>query len=223
MRILIIEDERNIANNLKTGFVDEKFAVDVAYDGTEGYDLASVEEYDAVILDLMLPGMNGLDICKKLRAEKNHTPILMLTAKDSVEDRVSGLEIGADDYLIKPFSFEELLARVKSLIRRSTNIDPILKVDSLELNPISHIVTRCGTEINLTGKEYVILEYLMHHTNEILTRDQIINHVWDYSYESFGNIVDVFMVRLRNKIEKPFPKEKKLISTVRNIGYRFGA
>lgn len=223
MRILIVEDEKNIANNLKTGFTDENFAVDVVYDGVEGYDLASVEDYDALVLDIMLPGMSGLEICERLRKEKNHVPIIMLTAKDSIEDRVTGLDTGADDYLIKPFSFEELLSRVKSLIRRSNNSDPILRVDSLELNPNSHIVKRCGSEINLTGKEYVILEYLMHHPNEILTRDQIINHVWDYSYESFGNIVDVFMVRLRTKIEKPFPKEKKLLATVRNIGYRFGA
>jgi len=222
MRILIVEDEKNIANNLKMGFLDENFAVDVVYDGNEAYDMAAVEEYDAIILDIMLPGLDGISICKKLRAEKVYTPIIMLTAKDSIDDRVKGLESGADDYVIKPFSFEELLARVKSLIRRTNTKDPILKVDSLEMNPTTHIVMRSGREVLLTGKEYILLEYFMNHPDQILTRDQIINHVWDYSYDSFSNIVDVFIKRLREKVETPYPKERKIFKTVRGLGYRFG-
>jgi DNA-binding response OmpR family regulator len=222
MRILIVEDEVNIANNLRMGFLDENYVVDVVHDGNEAYDLASVEEFDVIILDLMLPGMDGVTLCKSLRQEKVYTPIIMLTAKDAVEDKVKGLEAGADDYLVKPFSFEELLARVKSLIRRTNIKEQILKVDTLELNPSSHIVKRSGREINLTGKEYILLEYFMNHPNQILTRDQIINHVWDYSYDSFSNIVDVFIKRLREKIETPFPKERKLFTTVRGLGYRFG-
>jgi DNA-binding response OmpR family regulator len=222
MKILIVEDEKNIANSLKKGFVDEEFQVDVAYDGETGYDNAAVNEYDAIILDLMLPKMNGEDICRNLRKEGILTPIIILTAKGSVQERVLGLEIGADDYLVKPFSFIELLARIKALIRRSNEKSPILKVDTLELNPNTHIVKRSGKEIFLTGKEYVLLEYLMNHSDQILTRDQIIEHVWDYSYDNIGNIVDVFINRLRNKIEAPYKKEKKIIHTVRNIGYRFG-
>jgi DNA-binding response OmpR family regulator len=222
MKLLIVEDEKNIANSLKKGFADEGFQVDIAYDGELGYDNAAVNEYDCIILDLMLPKMNGEDICKSLRQEGNLTPILILTARGSVHERVLGLEIGADDYLVKPFSFVELLARVKALIRRSNEKSPILKVDSLELNPSTHIVKRSGKEIFLTGKEYALLEYLMNHTDHVLTRDQIIEHVWDYSYDNIGNIVDVFINRLRTKLEAQFKKEKKLIHTVRNIGYRFG-
>lgn len=222
MKILIVEDEKNIANSLKKGFVDEDFQVDLAYDGETGYDLAAVNEYDSIVLDLMLPKMNGEDICKNLRKENNLTPIIILTARGSVQERVLGLEIGADDYLVKPFSFAELLARTRALIRRSNEKAPVLSVDTLELNPNTHIVTRSGKEIFLTGKEYVLLEYIMNHANQVLTRDQIIDHVWDYSYDNIGNIVDVFINRLRNKLETPFKKEKKLIHTVRNVGYRFG-
>lgn len=222
MKVLIVEDEINIANSLKKGFIDEGFQTDVSYDGESGYDNAAVNEYDCIILDLMLPKMNGEDICKNLRKEGNLTPIIILTAKGSVQERVLGLEIGADDYIVKPFSFVELLARVRAIIRRSNDKTPILKVDTLELNPNTHIVARSGKEIFLTGKEYVLLEYLMNHSDQILTRDQIIEHVWDYSYDNIGNIVDVFINRLRNKLETPFRKEKKLIHTARNVGYRFG-
>jgi DNA-binding response OmpR family regulator len=222
MKILIVEDEKNIANSLKKGFADEDFQVDLAYDGETGYDLAAVNDYDSIVLDLMLPKMNGEDICKNLRKENNLTPIIILTARGTVQERVLGLEIGADDYLVKPFSFAELLARTRALIRRSNEKAPVLSVDTLELNPNTHIVTRSGKEIFLTGKEYTLLEYIMNHANQILTRDQIIDHVWDYSYDNIGNIVDVFINRLRNKLETPFKKEKKLIHTIRNVGYRFG-
>jgi DNA-binding response OmpR family regulator len=223
MNILIVEDEKNIANSLRLGFLDEGFTVDVCNDGDSAYDKASESDFDVIVLDVMLPGMNGIEVCKRLRADKNHTPIIMLTAKDSLEDKVLGLETGADDYVVKPFSFEELLARVRSLIRRSTTGETNIKVDTLELNPTTRIVCRSGKEIELTAKEYNLLEYLMSHANQILTRDQIINHVWDYNYESFNNPVDVFVLRLRKKIETAFPGEKKIIHTIRGLGYKIGA
>ena len=193
MKILVIEDEKTIANSLKKGFIDEGFQVDVSYEGESGYENAAVNEYDCIVLDLMLPNLSGEQVCKNLRKENNLTPIIILTARGSVSERVLGLEIGADDYLVKPFSFVELLARVKALIRRSNEKSPVLKVDTLELNPSTHIVKRSNKEIFLTGKEYTLLEYFMNHADQILTRDQIIEHVWDYSYDNIGNIVDVFV------------------------------
>ncbi len=222
MRILVVEDEKTLAESLKTGLTDEKFAVDVINDGKEGYELAATEEYDTIILDIMLPGMDGVTICGKLRAEDIHTPIIMLTAKDALDDKLTGFMYGADDYLVKPFSFEELLARIRALIRRSTVKESVLKIDNLLLNPSAHIVTRKGKEISLTGKEYALLEYFMHHPNQILTREQILNHVWDYSYDSMSNIIEVLIRRLRNKIDRDFPEDKKLFTTVRGLGYRLG-
>lgn len=222
MRILIVEDDKHIAHNLKQGFLDEHYATDVAFNGEEGLFQAQSVDYDCIVLDLMLPMIDGLEVCRKLRAERNNTPILMLTAKDTLEDKVNGLDMGADDYLTKPFSFEELLARVRSIIRRSTKTDSIIKVDSLELNPISHVVTRSGKEISLTGKEYALLEYFMHHPHQVLSKDQILNHVWDYSYDSLSNIIEVLIRRLRLKIDMAYPKEKKLFQTVRGLGYRLG-
>lgn len=222
MLILIVEDERNITKTLKMGFEDEGFLVDVAYDGQEGYEKAAVNDYDAIVLDLMLPKMPGLEVCKKLRAEKNYTPIIMLTARDTTEDKITGLDMGADDYLAKPFSFGELLARVNSIIRRSSEKGPVLKVDNIELDPKGRVVTRKGKQIDLTAKEYNLLEYMMNHSNQILTRDQIINHVWDYNYESFNNPVDVYILRLRKKLERKFPQEKKVLHSVRGLGYKLG-
>lgn len=222
MRILIIEDEKVIANTLKTGLVTEKFAVDVAYTGNDGYDLAAVEEYDVIVLDLMLPGLDGLSICRRLRDKNIKTPILMLTAKDTTEDKVSGLNLGADDYLIKPFSFEELLARIRSLIRRTHSQNITLKVGTLELDPISHIVKRSSRKIELTAKEYSLLEYLMNNAGHVVTREQILTHVWDYSYEGVSNTVDVIIKRLREKIDKAFPQEQPLLSTQRGLGYKIG-
>src|SRR3989338_8839051 len=181
MRILVIEDEHRIANMLKKGLEQERFAVDAVYNGTEGFDLASTEDYDLIILDLMLPEMNGIEICKKLRAQQMHVPILMLTAKGQIYNKVEGLDSGADDYLTKPFSFEELLARIRALIRRpKIAIDENLKVNDLILNINLKEVKRAGKIIRLSVKEYSLLEYLMRNADKILSKDQIIAHVWDY-------------------------------------------
>ncbi|HSD98575.1 MAG TPA: response regulator transcription factor [Patescibacteria group bacterium] len=220
MRILIVEDEKTLADSIKIGLVDEHFAVDVCYNGTLGYEQAMFEDYDVIILDIMLPGMSGITLCRTLREEKNNTPILMLTAKDTVSDTVAGLDSGADDYLIKPFSFEELLARIRALIRRNGKKSPVLAVDSITLDPATHIVTRKGKEIILTSKEYALLEYFMRNPGSILTREQIISHVWDYSENLLSNIVDVLVKRLREKIDKAFPKEKPVFMTIRGIGYK---
>jgi len=223
MRILIIEDEHKIANSIKKGLEQEAYAVDVCYDGEGGYDLASVEEYDVIILDLMLPKMDGLMICKKLREEKNHTPILILTAKGQIDDKVEGLNCGADDYLTKPFSFSELLARIKALTRRPRQVmNPILKVEDLSLNTTNFEVKRSNKDIRLSKKEFALLEYLMLHKEKILTKDQIINHVWEYDSDVLPNTVEVYMGYLRNKIDKPFKKEKSLIRTIRGFGYKIG-
>lgn len=220
MRILIVEDEEKIANSLKAGLSQESYAVDVSYNGQDGYDMASYEEYDLIILDVMLPGIDGFEICRKLREEKNFTPILMLTAKGEIEDKVKGLDTGADDYLAKPFSFEELLARVRALIRRpikSTGL--ILEVDDLTLDTVKLEVKREGKRINLSSKEFALLEYLMRNKGTIVKKDQIINHVWDYDSDVLPNSVEVYITHLRGKIDKPF-KKRRLISTVRGFGYK---
>ena len=223
MRILIIEDEHKIANSIKKGLEQETYAVDVAYDGEEGFDLASTEEFDLIVLDLMLPKIDGITICKRLREENIHVPILMLTAKGQIEDRVNGLNCGADDYLTKPFSFLELLARIKALTRRPKQvIDPILKVGELSLNTISYEVKRLGELIKLSKKEFALLEYLIRHKEKIMTKDQIINHVWEYDSDVLPNTVEVYIGYLRNKIDKPFKKEKQLIQTLRGFGYKIG-
>jgi two-component system, OmpR family, response regulator len=215
MRILVVEDEHKIANSIKKGLEQELFAVDVAYDGDEGYDLASSEEYDLIILDLMLPKLDGVSICKKLREESIHTPILILTAKGQIGDKVEGLDAGADDYLTKPFSFEELLARIRALIRRPHKTSgEILTVDDLTLNTRTFEVKRKEKMVPLSNKEYSLLEYLMRHPNLILTKDQIIAHVWNYEADILPNTVEVYIGYLRNKIGKD------LIRTVRGFGYK---
>ncbi len=220
MRILIVEDEHRIANTLKKGLEQERFAVDVSYNGEEGLDLASSEEYDCIVLDLMLPGMNGLQICTTLRAQNVHTPILMLTAKSQTQDKVEGLNTGADDYLTKPFSFEELLARIRALLRRpSVTASSILRVGSLELDPKNYQVKRNGAPVQLSNKEFSLLEYLMRHPKTVLTKDQIISHVWDYDSDILPNTVEVYIRNVRTKIDHPFAKEKPLIRTVRGFGY----
>lgn len=223
MRILVVEDEHQIANSIKKGLEQESFAVDVAYEGVEGYDLASTEDYDIIVLDLMLPGMDGMEICKKLREEKIHTPILILTAKGQLEDKVDGLNSGADDYLVKPFAFEELLARIRALIRRpkATNGTVLMVVD-LTLNPLTYEVKRGDKEIRLSNKEFSLLEYLMRHPRQIFTKDQIIGHVWNYDADILPNTVEVYIGYLRNKIDRPFPKKPALIHTVRGFGYKIG-
>jgi two-component system copper resistance phosphate regulon response regulator CusR len=223
MRVLIVEDEHRIANTLKKGLEQERFAIDTAFTGVEGYDLASSEEYDLIILDLMLPEMDGLTICRELRAHKIHTPILMLTAKGQIEDKVEGLNAGADDYLTKPFSFEELLARVRALTRRPSKLlESTLSVEDLKLDPKGYTVSRGGKSINVSSKEFSLLEYLMRHPRQILTKQQISAHVWDYEADILPNTVEVYIRNLRNKIDKPFKSKPALIQTVRGFGYRLG-
>ena len=223
MKLLVVEDEHKIANSIKKGLEQEQFTVDVAYDGNEGYDLASSNSYDVVVLDLMLPGMDGMSICKKLREENKHTPILMLTAKGQLEDKVNGLNAGADDYLVKPFAFAELLARIRALSRRPIqHQSTIIRVSDLELNTISFEIKRGREVIKLSRKEFSLLEFLMRHANTIVTKDQIINNVWDYEADVLPNTVEVYVGYLRNKIDKAFKNEKPLIHTVRGFGYKLG-
>jgi heavy metal response regulator len=218
MRILVIEDEQKVANFIKQGLKEEGYSVDVACDGEEGYLLAKDNEYDVIILDIMLPKMDGITLCKKLRAEKIFTPILMLTAKDSVKDKVTGLDSGANDYLTKPFSFEELLARIRVLLRKYRTATPTkLKVDDLVLDLLTHKVSRAGKEIPLTNKEYALLEYLMRNVGSIVTRTMISEHVWDINFDTFTNVIDVYVNYSRNKIDKGY--KKKLIHTIRGRGY----
>lgn len=221
MRILVVEDEHRIANNIKKGLEQERYAVDVAYDGTSGFDLASTEDYDIIILDLMLPGMDGLAVCRELRKQGIHTPILILTAKGQTADKVTGLDAGADDYLTKPFSFTELLARIRAITRRPKNaLDSILKVGGLELDTLEFTVKRDGNAITLSNKEFTLLEYLMRNPGKILTKNQIINHVWDYDADILPNTVEVYIRNLRSKIDLPFGDKAPLIRTVRGFGYK---
>ncbi len=223
MRILVVEDEHRIANTIKKGLEQERYAVDVAYIGTDGYDLALTEDYDLMILDLMLPEMDGLTICKKLREEQIHTPILILTAKGQLHDKVTGLDSGADDYLTKPFSFEELLARIRALTRRPKAVmETVLNIGDLKLDPQQYIAERSGQSIQLSSKEFSLLEYLMRHPKKILTKKQIISHVWDYEADVLPNTVEVYIRNLRNKIDQPFKDKKALIQTVRGFGYKIG-
>ena len=224
MKILVIEDEHKIANSIKKGLEQESFAVDVAYNGLDGFDLAASEDYDVIVLDLMLPGMDGLEICRKLREEeKIHTPILILTAKGQLEDKVKGLNSGADDYLVKPFAFAELLARVKALARRpKDSVGTVLILDNLSLNTITYEVKRAGKEIKLSKQEFALLEYLLRHQNKVLTKEQIIGNIWDYDADVLPNTVEVYIGYLRNKIDRPFSKSPKLIQTLRGFGYKLG-
>lgn len=218
MKLLVVEDEHKIANSIKQGLEQENFVVDVAYDGTTGYDLAVSEEYDVIILDRLLPEMEGVEIVKKLRAQTIHTPILFLTAKGQIDDRVEGLDAGADDYLTKPFAFTELLARVRALTRRPKNkIVSTLSLDDLTLDTATYEVTRNGKPILLSNKEFSLLEFLMRHPRQIVKKEQIIKQVWDYDADVLPNSVEVYIKHLRDKIDKAFGK--KLIHTVRGFGY----
>jgi DNA-binding response OmpR family regulator len=223
MRILLIEDEHKIANAIKHGLTQEKYAVDVEYDADSGLGSALSEEYDVMIIDRMLPGsVEGLDIAAKVRDQGINTPILLLTAKGQIRDRVEGLNAGADDYLVKPFSFDELLARVRALMRRPTSVvGNILNVDDLTLDTITYQVERNGKAIKLSSKEFALLEYLMRNAGRILSKENIIAHVWDFDSDVLPNTVEVYMGYLRNKIDKPF-KGPELIHTLRGFGYRFG-
>ncbi len=223
MKLLVVEDEHKIANSIQKGLVHEGYVVDVAYDGQEGYDLASEGGYDVIILDLMLPLMDGVTVCSNLRKEKIHTPILMLTAKGEIEDKVKGLNAGADDYLVKPFAFAELLARVKALTRRPKEaFVQLMKVDTLSLDPISYAVKRGNTTVNLSRKEFSLLEYLMRHPGQTVTKDQIIENVWNYDADILPNTVEVYIGYLRNKVDKMVPGQTPLIHTIRGFGYRLG-
>lgn len=218
MRLLVIEDEKKVASFVKKGLEEETYVVDVAYDGEEGLLLAQQGEYDLIILDLMLPVMDGLEVLSRLRAEKNDVPIILLTAKDSVEEKVTGLNKGADDYLTKPFAFSELMARIRVLLRRGkAETKTELQIDNLTLDLVSHKVKRNGEEIELTGKEYSLLEYFLRNQGKVLTRTMIAEHVWDYNFDTFTNVIDVYVNHLRKKIDKNYPK--KLLHTLRGVGY----
>lgn len=223
MRVLVVEDERKIANALKRGLEQEAFAVDVSFDGDDGLAMALDEPYDIIVLDRMLPGVDGLSVCKKLREAGKQVPIIMLTAKDAIGDRVAGLNSGADDYLIKPFAFEELLARIRSLLRRPAQvISPMLTCGDLSLNVQTFEVIRDGKHITLTSKEFALLEYMLRNQNKVLTKDTIISHVWDYDADILPNTVEVYISYLRNKIDRPFPGKPALVHTMRGFGYKLG-
>ena len=218
MRLLYAEDEEDLNKVVTKKLTEEGFSVDSCFDGREAIDNVQFTEYDAAILDIMMPHADGFAVLKELRKLKKNTPVLFLTARDSIEDRVTGLDSGANDYLVKPFSFEELLARIRVLTREKHNLtENILSIGDLELNLSSHIVTRGGTEINLTSKEYQLLEYLLYNKEKVLSREKIENHIWNYDYESGTNVIDVYIRYLRKKIDDGFPT--KLIHTVRGAGY----
>ncbi|HLI69386.1 MAG TPA: response regulator transcription factor [Ktedonobacteraceae bacterium] len=224
MHILVVEDEQRLAYLLRRVLLEERHTVDLANDGLSGLELALSDSYDAIILDLMLPGMNGLEICRQMRAEQIMTPVLMLTARGAVEDRVTGLNVGADDYLTKPFAMEELLARVKALLRRrDRRFDDMLQltVGDLTLDLIRHEARRAGRVIDLTAKEFALLEYLMRHAGQVLTRTQIVDAVWCYDMEVLSNVVDIYIHYLRDKIDQGF--SHPLIKTVRGVGYKIEA
>jgi heavy metal response regulator len=218
MRILVIEDEKKVADFIKRGLKEEGYAVDVASDGEDGCFQAMEISYDLIVLDLMLPKLNGLSLCRKLRQNDIQTPLIMLTAKDSLKDKVTGLDSGADDYLTKPFSFEELLARIRALMRKGKNQQPTqLQVADLVLDLVSHKAWRGKEEIILTVKEYALLEYFMRTAGAVITRTMISEHVWDINFDTFTNVIDVYVNYLRNKIDKG--QKIKLIHTVRGRGY----
>jgi heavy metal response regulator len=219
MRILVVEDERRLCNIIKRGLLEEGYAVDTAYDGEDGEYLAETNPYDLIILDIMLPKKDGIEICGELRLKRVNMPVLMLTAKDTVEDRVKGLDAGADDYLVKPFAFNELLARVRALLRREgLSKSPRLQVGDLVLDTLTREVWQGQRKIELTNKEYVILEYFMRHPNMVITRTMLEEHAWDYEFDSMSNLIDVYIRRLRRKIDER--GQTSLIQTVRGAGYR---
>lgn len=218
MRILLIEDGKRLSHFIKKGLTENGYAVDKAFDGEEGLYLAQHETYDIIILDVMLPKINGIEVCKKLRALKKQTPILMLTAKSEVKNKIEGLDSGADDYLTKPFDFAELKARINALLRRSYHqLSNNLVIDTLEVDVSKHTVFRDKKPIRLTPKEFAILELLLLQKHKVITRTQIIEHIWDYNFESLSNVVDVFIGTLRKKIDKG--EKIKLIHTLHRVGY----
>jgi DNA-binding response OmpR family regulator len=218
MRVLVVEDERRVALSLCQALLEESFAVDMAYDGLQALDLARSHDYDAIVLDLMLPGMDGLNVCRRLREDRRRTPVLMLSARDLVEDRVRGLDAGADDYLVKPFAVQELMARLRALLRRQSQVmAPRLKIGNLELDPSTHTAHRGGRPIPLTPREYALLEYLMRRPGIIHTRTMIAEHVWDFPFDHASNVVDVYIKHLRDKLDEE--GQASFIQAVRGVGY----
>jgi DNA-binding response OmpR family regulator len=226
MKILVIEDEHKLANALKQGFKQEHATVEVAYDGDSGLAAAQGDEYDVIVLDRMLPGSSeatkdGLEICKTIRTGGNQTPVIMLTAKGQIRDKISGLNGGADDYMVKPFSFEELLARVRAVMRRPGEVTGnLLQADNLTLDTVNFDVRRGQTPIGLSSTEFSLLEYLMRNQSRVLSKTNIINHVWDFDADVLPNTVEAYIGYLRNKIDRPFHDQKALIQTVRGFGYK---
>jgi DNA-binding response OmpR family regulator len=219
MRVLVVEDNHRLSASLQLNLTHEGYSVDTAYDGQEGQDLAELASYDLIILDVLLPAKDGFEVCRDLRRRRVHTPILVLTARDSVNDRVEGLDCGADDYLVKPFAMPELLARMRALLRRQQPYQPgRLEMGSLVVDPSTHTAVRAGHPIELTPKEFALLEFLLRHPNQVVTRQLIEEHIWRYDFECESNVIDVYVRRLRRKIDDPFPV--KLLTTVRGIGYR---
>ncbi len=222
MRILVIEDEAKVASFIKRALEEESYAVDLSADGAQGLDLGLSGCYDLIVIDLMLPGLPGLEVLKQLRKEKIQAPVLILTAQSQVDQKVKGLDAGADDYLTKPFAIDELLARVRALLRRGAPEMPgVLQVDDLVLNPATREVTRAGQRIDLTLKEYALLEYFMRHAGRVLTRPMISEHVWNQDFDTFTNVIDVYVNYLRNKIDRG--RGRKLIHTIRGSGYMLKA
>ncbi len=219
MRILVIEYNHRLNSSLQMNLAHEGYSVDTAYDGQEGQDLAELTPYDLIILDILLPKKDGLEVCRELRHRRIHTPILLLTARDSVDDRVRGLDCGADDYLVKPFAMRELLARLRALLRRNQPYtNGRLEIGDLVVDPVTHSVEREGRTIDLTPKEFALLEYFMYHPKQVVTREMIEQHIWNYDFECSSNVIDVYVRRLRRKVDDPF--EVKLLATIRGIGYR---
>ncbi|MCC7543762.1 response regulator transcription factor [bacterium] len=222
MKILIVEDEYKIANALKRGLEQERYAAEAVYDGESGLAAAEADEYDLIVLDRMLPEIDGIEVCRRLRESGDRTPILMLTAKDQVRDRVAGLDAGADDYLVKPFAFEELLARIRALLRRpSQSQDTVLRVGDLTLDPATFEVRRSNKLIELSAKEFALLEYLMRNEGRVINKDTIISHVWEYDADILPNTVEVYIGYLRNKIDRPY--KQSLLKTKRGFGYVLSA
>jgi DNA-binding response OmpR family regulator len=219
MRLLLVEDNHRLNNSLRMSLMDDGYAVDPAFDGVEGEELAEMTPYDAIILDLMLPKKDGIEVCRDLRDKHINIPILMLTARDTIEDRVQGLDSGADDYLVKPFAIEELRARLRALLRRdSSDKSGLIQVGDLMLDPATHSVERNGSPIQLTAKEYSLLEYFMRNPDRLITREMAESHIWSYDFDGTSNVVDVYIRRLRRKIDDPF--SIKLFETIRGAGYR---
>ncbi|HEX2962373.1 MAG TPA: response regulator transcription factor [Ignavibacteriales bacterium] len=218
MKVLIVEDEKKVASFIRKGLEEEYYTVDVAFDGRQGRELALSQEYDLIILDIMLPYINGIMLLEEIRRSRISTPVLLLTARQSVENKVEGLDAGADDYLTKPFAFEELLARIRALLRRKeTEKSLSLKAGDLTLDLQTHSVKRNGVEISLTPKEYAVLEFLLRNKNKVISRTRLSEHVYDYHFDTDTNVIDVYINKLRNKIDKDF--EKQLLYTIRGVGY----